>query len=247
MAIYTDKQIKILVKSGKILRDTKELLKTNIKPGITLSKLNDIAHNYITSKGATPSFLNYNGFKGSICTSVNDVLIHGVPNEYVLQEGDIISIDTGVYYEGYHTDSAFTMGVGQISKENQNLLDTTAKCLSDALAIAKDGVTLGEIGRAIEKTAKKKGYYLTKDFAGHGLGKNLHEDPFIFNVEKSQFKNVKLEEGMVVAIEPMLTVGTEKLFIDPIDNWSVRTINGQNAAHEEHSVVILKDGVEILT
>lgn len=245
--IQSKQDVLYLRESGKILKETKEILKNSIKVGISLKELDDIANKNIIKNNAIPSFLGYNGFPGSICTSVNDVMIHGIPNKYVLKEGDVLSVDIGVYKNGFHTDSAFTVGVGKLTPTNKLLLDTTKECLDKALAEIKDGVALSVIGKAIETHANGRGFHLNIDYSGHGVGKSLHEEPFIFNVEKSPYQNFKLKEGMVVAIEPMLSIGTEKVFIDPIDNWSVRTTNGRNAAHEEHTIIILKDGIEILT
>lgn len=245
--VKTSQEIKKIKESCLIVREAKKKLRENIKAGITLKQLDRIAYDFIKSKHAKPSFLGYNDFPASICTSVNDVLIHGIPTDYTLRDGDVISIDIGVYKDGFHGDSAFTMAVGKIDVVVEKLIKTSQECLKLGLMAIKDGVTLGQVGRAIEQHAKKNGFYLVKNFSGHGVGASLHEEPQVFNFENSPTKNYVLRAGEVIAIEPMLLIGDSDVFIDPIDKWSVRSKLGKKTAHEEHTILVTKDGCEILT
>jgi methionyl aminopeptidase len=217
MPIYKKDDILKIKESSRIVKEVKALLKEHIKEGVSLKELDKIAYDFIIENGATPSFLGYQGFKGSICVSVNEVMIHGVPTDYRLKDKDIISIDVGAYKNEFHGDSAFTVGVGNISEQDQLLLTTTLECLEIGLEHIKHNVALGVVGEAIEKHAKSKGFYLSEDYAGHGVGRTLHEEPFVFNVKDSPYKDVRLKEGMVIAVEPMVLIGSKDTFIDPVD------------------------------
>ena len=194
--------------AGRIVGKVHNELKKIIKPGVTLLELDRKAEEIIRGEGATPSFLGYHGFPATICASVNEVLVHGIPNNYELQDGDLISVDVGAYKDGYHGDAAFTMGVGKISAEAENISKATKAALAKAISICKPGMTVGDIGNAIQEVAKEYGVKLTKDYTGHGIGTQLHEDPVVPNFGKRGRGQV-LKEGMAIAIEPMFIIGTE--------------------------------------
>jgi methionyl aminopeptidase len=193
--------------AGRIVGKVHNELKKIIKPGVTLLELDRKAEEIIRGEGATPSFLGYHGFPATICASVNEVLVHGIPNNYELQDGDLISVDVGAYKDGYHGDAAFTMGVGKISAEAENISKATKSALAKAISICKPGMTVGDIGNVIEEVAKEYGVKLTKDYTGHGIGTQLHEDPVVPNFGKRGRGQV-LKEGMAIAIEPMFIIGT---------------------------------------
>lgn len=244
------KQAKIIAKvraASKIVAEINEILKAAIKPGISLLELDSIANKALTAyPGATAAFKNYEGFPNSICASVNDVLVHGVPTNYCLKTGDVISIDFGVKLEGYYGDGAFTIGVGIIDKEKQHLITTTREALAAGIKAAKTGNTTGDIGYAVEQVIKKNHLNLTYEYIGHGIGNKLHLKPAVPNYGQPG-KGIKLTEGMTICIEPMVIVGDNKLIVDKTDNWTVRTKDGSLTAHEEHTIVVRSTGGEILT
>jgi methionyl aminopeptidase len=224
---------------------THQELKKAIQPGITTKELDRIAEKVIRGFGATPSFKGYNGFPGSICTSVNDELVHGIPGSRVLNEGDIISLDIGACYDGYHGDSAWTYGVGEISPEAERLLTVTEESLYKGLEQAKPGARLGDISHAIQKHAEDAGFSIVREYVGHGIGQNLHEAPSIPNYGLPG-KGPRLKPGMTLAIEPMVNAG--KRFVRTLaDNWTVVTTDGSLCAHFEHTIAITDEGHEILT
>ncbi|HHW69316.1 MAG TPA: type I methionyl aminopeptidase [Tenericutes bacterium] len=243
--IKTKEEIELLKIAGEIVGDTHRYLKGFIKPGITTLELDKLAEEYIIKRGAIPSFKNYNGFPYSICTSVNDEVVHGMPSNRKLVSGDIISIDIGACYKGYHGDSAWTYPVGKISTEKEYLLKHTERSLYEGLAVIKDGVRVGDIGYAIEQYARKHKLGVVKELVGHGVGINLHEEPDIPNYGKQNTGHI-LKEGMVIAIEPMLNLGSPKVFILD-DDWTIVTADTEPSAHFEHTVLIEKDGYLILT
>lgn len=245
ISIKTNKEIELMRIAGKINYKTHKLLEKHIKSGITTKELDDMARNYIRSCGGEPSFLNYEGFPASICTSVNDVVVHGIPSRQKLKNGDIISIDIGVIYKGYHSDSAWTYAVGTIDKKKAYLLEHTKKALYKGIEQVKDGAYLNNIGASIEAYAHKHHLGVFKELVGHGVGKNLHEDPDVPNFGKYN-TGMKLKSGMVIAIEPMLTLGKPKLYILD-DNWSLITQDQKPSAHFEHTILVCDDGYEILT
>ncbi len=241
--IKTKEEIELMKAAGHLNYLCHQYLKENIKPGITTAYLDDLAYNFITSKGGTPSFKNYHGFPGSICASVNDVVVHGIPGKYILKEGDIISIDIGVLYKGYHSDSAWTYPVGKINKETEELLTETKNALYIGLSKIKNGVKLGEVSKAIENHAKENKLGIVQELVGHGVGKNLHEKPDIPNYG---YPTVELKTGMTLAIEPMLNLGTKDIYLLE-DDWTIVTRDGKPSAHFEHTVVVTDEGYEILT
>jgi len=243
--IKTEGQIEKMRKAGQILKCLDRILQDEIKPGITTLYLDKMAEDYIRSQGATPSFKGYGGFPGSICTSVNDVVIHGIPSKRKLVAGDIISIDMGAYIDGYHSDCARTYGVGEISDENQKLIDVTKQSFFEGIKFAKAGNHLFEISSAIQKHVEDNGFAVVRDFVGHGIGTSLHEDPAVPNY-KQIGRGPLLQKGMVIAIEPMVTIGTYKVRVLE-DDWTTVTADGLNAAHYENTVYITDGKPELLT
>lgn len=246
ISIKSNREIELMREAGRILADTRDMLKEHIKPGVTTYQLDQLAEKYILSQGATPSFKNYNGFTGSICTSVNEEVVHGIPSKKsILKEGDIISVDLGVNYKGYHSDSAWTYPVGKISDEVQQLLDVTKEALFVGLSMCKPGAHVGDIGAAIEKFVKPYKYGIVEEFTGHGIGQSLHEDPYVPNFGK-RGTGALLKPGMTFCVEPMLNLGTKKVNVLE-DNWTTVTLDNKPSAHFEHTILITEDGYEILS
>ena len=243
--IKSNEEIELLKIAGQIVGDTHNYLKQFIKPGITTKELDKIAYDYIISRDATPSFLNYEGYPASICTSVNEEVVHGIPSDRILQEGDIISIDIGACYKGYHGDSAWSYPVGNIDEEKKYLLEHTEKSLYEGLSVIKPGMKIGDIGYAIEQYALKHKLGVVKELVGHGVGKHLHESPDVPNYGKKN-TGMTLRKGMVIAVEPMLNLGEPDIYILD-DDWTIITADDKPSAHFEHTVVVTKDGYEILT
>lgn len=238
-------EIEIMREAGRLVALTHKELQKAIRPGITTSELDAIAETFIRKHGAKPSFKGYGGFAGSICTSVNEELVHGIPGNRKLNEGDIISLDIGAEVDGYHGDSAWTYGVGQISRENQHLLDITEKSLYEGLAQAKPDARLTDISHAIQVCVEEAGYSIVREYVGHGIGRDLHEDPQIPNFGPPG-RGPRLKTGMVLAIEPMVNAG--KRYVRTLaDNWTVVTVDGSMCAHFEHTIAITEDGYENLT
>jgi len=245
ISIKSDREIELLRVAGKITGDTHNYLKQFIKPGITTGELDKLAYDFIISQGCTPSFKGYDGFPGTICASVNEEVVHGIPGNRVLQEGDIISLDIGACYKGYHGDSAWTYPVGKISDKCSNLLKWTEESLFEGLSVIKDGARIGDIGCAVSKCAKRHNLGVVKELVGHGVGSDVHEDPDVPNYGFAG-TGIELKEGMVIAVEPMLNLGTPKIYILD-DDWTIITADGKPSAHFEHTVLVTKDGYEILT
>jgi methionyl aminopeptidase len=241
----TPREIEIMREAGRIVALAHQELKKHIHPGITTLELDAIAESFIRKHDAIPSFKGYNGFRGSICASVNEELVHGIPGERVLQDGDIISIDIGAKYNGYHGDSAWTYGVGTLSQENQRLLDVTEESLYMGLKEAKAGVRLSNISHAIQVFVEANQFSVVREYVGHGVGQDLHEDPQIPHYGPPN-KGPRLKPGMVLAIEPMVNAGSR--YVKTLqDDWTVVTTDGLRCAHFEHTIVITDEGYEILT
>jgi methionyl aminopeptidase len=229
--------------SAKALRKTGEL----VRPGVSTAELNRFAENLIRMEGGTPAFLGYNGFAGSICSSVNDQIVHGIPSRsVVLREGDIISIDTGAVIGGWVGDNAATFAVGEIAPETRRLLEVTEQCMWAGLDAARPDKRLGDIGFAIQSIAEAAGFGVVREYVGHGIGHVMHEDPSVPNFGK-RGKGIKLKPGMVLAIEPMINLGTERTRGPFEDGWTVFTADGTPSAHFEKTVAITKKGPLILT
>ncbi len=234
-----------LKEAGKIVYDTHQYLSGFIKAGITTKELDKLAYDYIISRNAKPSFLHYHGFPASICASLNEEVVHGIPSDNKLKNGDIISIDIGACYEGYHGDSAWTYPVGEISEDDKYLLKHTELALYEGLKMIKPDNYIGDIGNAIYSYASKHNLGVVKELVGHGVGKNLHEKPDIPNYGDKKTGPI-IREGMVLAIEPMLNFGTADIYVLE-DDWTIVTADKKNSAHFEHTVLVTKDGYLILT
>lgn len=243
--LKSNNEIDIMRISGRIVAETLSKVEEAVKPGITTNELDKIAEEYIRSCGATPSFKGYCGFPASICASVNEEVVHGIPGERVLQEGDIISIDCGAIYNGFHGDAARTFPVGRISKDKQKLIDVTRESFFEGVKYAMVGNRIGDISHAIQEYAESYGYSIVRDYVGHGIGKEMHEEPPIPNFGRAG-RGPKLTKGMVIAIEPMVNLGVYA--VDELSNgWTVVTYDGKPSAHYENTVAILENGPEILT
>lgn len=241
----SEAELAIMREAGRIVAETHKLMSQAVRPGITTKELDQIAENFIRSQGAIPSFKGYNGFPGSICASVNDELVHGIPSGRTLQEGDIISIDIGAQYKGYHGDSAWTYPVGTISDTARKLLEVTERSLYAGLAEAKPDERMYTISHAIQRVVEDEGFSIVREYVGHGVGTELHEEPQIPNYGIPG-RGPRLKPGMVLAIEPMVNVG-ERYVKTLEDNWTVVTVDGTLCAHFEHTIAITQDGFEILT
>ncbi|MBB3870054.1 type I methionyl aminopeptidase [Geobacillus sp. NFOSA3] len=241
----TPREIEIMREAGKIVALTRQELEKHIRPGITTKELDAIAEAVIRKHGAIPSFKGYNGFPGSICASVNEELVHGIPGDRVLKEGDIISIDVGAQYNGYHADSAWTYPVGEIAEETKKLLEVTEKSLYIGLEEAKPGARLSNISHAIQTYVESHHFSIVREYVGHGIGQNLHEDPQIPHYGPPN-KGPRLKPGMTLCIEPMVNAGSR--YVKTLaDNWTVVTVDGKMCAHFEHTIAITENGYEILT
>ena len=240
------REIELMRTAGRIVALAHQEVKKHIAPGISTLELDQIVEKVIRQNGATPSFKGYGGFPGSICASINNVVIHGIPKaSTILKKGDIISIDIGACYKGYHGDSAWTYPVGEISAADQALLDVTLNALYKGLEQVKPNNRLSDISAAIGDYAKSFGYGVVEDFTGHGVGKNLHEDPAIPNYGIPNMGPI-LQPGMTLAIEPMINAGTKYVKVCS-DGWTTITRDGKKSAHFEHSILITDEGYEILT
>jgi methionyl aminopeptidase len=241
----TPREIEIMREAGKIVALTRQELEKHIRPGITTKELDAIAEAVIRKHGAIPSFKGYNGFPGSICASVNEELVHGIPGDRVLKEGDIISVDVGAQYNGYHADSAWTYPVGEIAEETKKLLEVTEKSLYIGLEEAKPGARLSNISHAIQTYVESHHFSIVREYVGHGIGQNLHEDPQIPHYGPPN-KGPRLKPGMTLCIEPMVNAGSR--YVKTLaDNWTVVTVDGKMCAHLEHTIAITENGYEILT
>lgn len=243
--IKSNKEIAKMQKAGSITAGALIAAGEAIKPGMTTHELDKVVQRYITSKGAKPSFLGYGGFAGSACISINDVVIHGIPGPQKINEGDIVSVDVGAYIDGYHGDSCKTFAVGNISDEAKALMKSTEESLYLAINMAKPGVRLGDLGAAIQKYNEDNGYSVVRQFVGHGVGRDLHEDPEVPNFGKAGH-GIRLVAGMVIAIEPMINMGVPEVKVMP-DGWTTKTRDGKLSAHFEHTIAITSDGCIILT
>ncbi len=244
--IKSEREIALLKEAGRIVALCHEEMKQQVRPGISTYELNEIVEKIILEHGATPSFKGYGGFPSAVCASVNEVVVHGMPSKkQILKSGDIIALDIGACYKGYHGDSAWSYAVGSISKEDQQLLQVTHDSLFKGLEQVREGVHLGDVSAAIGNYASSFGYGVVEEFTGHGVGRKLHEDPAIFNFGVPGTGPI-LKEGMVLAIEPMINEGTKYVKI-LADGWTTVTKDKSKSAHFEHTIVVRKNGYEILT
>ena len=246
ITIKSAKQIEKMRKACKITKEALDLIEKNVKPGISTKQLDKIAFDFIKSQGGKPNFLNYNGFPGSICASVNDEVVHGIPSkDVILKEGDIISVDMGTLLDGWHSDAARTLAVGKISDEAQRLIDVTKQSFFEGIKHIKHGAKLGDVSAAIQEYVEENGYSVVRDLVGHGIGQSLHEDPSVPNFGHYG-KGIRLAAGMTLAIEPMVNEGDYEVAVLD-DDWTVVTADGHLSAHYENTVLVTEDGCEILT
>jgi len=246
ITLKTEEQIEKMYIANQIVKQTLELVEKHIKPGVSTKYLDEIAEDFIRSQNAIPNFKNYEGYPASICASVNDVVVHGIPsNNIILKEGDIISIDCGALKGGYNGDAARTFAVGNISKEKQKLIDVTKECFFKGIENIKIGDRLGTIGYQIQKHAESNGFSVVREMVGHGIGKKMHEDPEVPNYGKFN-TGIIIEEGLTIAIEPMINMGKKEIYID-YDGWTCRTLDGSPSAHYENTIAFTKNGIKILS
>jgi len=242
--VKSPQEIESMRQCGKIWAAVMDRLRKEIKAGIKTHYLDDIAAAEINKRGAQPSFKNYQGFPANLCVSVNDEIVHGIPGERILHEGDIVSLDLGVKFKSFHADAAVTVGIGEISQENKELITVTRESLKAGIAQAKCGAHVGDISSAIQDYVESRGFSVVREYTGHGVGRNLHEDPQIPNFAFG--KGSLLRKGMTLAIEPMVNRGSWHTKLAP-NQWTVLTADGSSSAHFEHTIVIDADEPEILT
>ena len=245
ITIKSRRELEAMERAGAIVGSTLALLKRSVEPGMTTGDLNRIAEKNIRSQGAVPAFLGYQGFPATICASVNEEIVHGIPGKRVLQNGDVVKVDVGATIDGFIGDAAVSIPVGEIDDTTQQLLDDTRASLYAGIAAAQPGNRIGDIGAAVESYALERGYGVVRQFVGHGIGRFLHEDPQVPNYGEPG-KGILLRPGMCICIEPMLNMGTEATKILD-DDWTVVTADGALSAHFEHTLAITKDGPKILT
>ena len=245
ISIKSEREIELLRIAGLIVGDTHKFLKPYLKPGITTKEIDDLARDYIIKRGATPSCYHYEGYPANICISINEEVVHGIASSRKLKDGDIVTLDICACYKGYHGDSAWTYAVGNISDEKKYLMEHTEKALFEGLNVIKNGIHVGDIGYAVETYATKHHLGVVKELVGHGVGNNLHEDPEVPNYGRKNTGPL-LKSGMVIAVEPMLNLGTADVYLLD-DDWTVVTADNKPSAHFEHTILITDDGYEILT
>ena len=245
--LKSQREIEIMAAGGRILAETVKLMERSVKPGMSTADLDAIAEDFIRSHpGAVPSFKGLYNFPASICSSINNEIVHGIPSrKRTLNEGDIVSIDVGVQYEGYHTDSATTVAVGQVSEESARLLKVTREALDAGVRAARAGNHLGDIGAAVQEVVERAGFSVVRDLVGHGIGTGFHEEPQVPNYGKPK-RGIRLAPGLTIAIEPMVNIGKPGIRTMP-DKWTVVTLDGTRSAHFEHTVAITENGPRILT
>jgi methionyl aminopeptidase len=245
--LKSQREIEVMARGGRILAEAVTLMEKSVRPGISTQELDTIAEDFIRSHyGAVPSFKGLYNFPASICTSINNEIVHGIPSrKRVLIEGDIVSVDIGVKFEGYHTDSATTVAVGEIADESRRLLATTREALEAGVNAARSGNHLGDIGAAVQSVVEKAGFSVVRDLVGHGIGSGFHEEPQVPNYGKPK-RGLRIVPGLTIAIEPMVNVGKSGIRTMP-DRWTVVTIDGSRSAHFEHTVAITENGPRILT
>ena len=245
ITLKTTEEIELLRENNLLVSATLAEVAKHIAPGVTTNELDRIAEEFIRSHGAVPGFLGYNGFPNTLCVSVNDEVVHGIPSDYVLQNGDIISVDCGTILKGFYGDSAYTFAVGEISPETQKLLDVTKEALYKGVAQAKAGNRVGDISAAVQKHAESNGFSVVRDLTGHGLGRKMHEEPEVPNFGVKG-RGPVLKTGMVICIEPMINAGSKNVITER-DGWTVRTRDRKPSAHYEFAVAVGAKGPDVLT
>ncbi|MEE9198598.1 MAG: type I methionyl aminopeptidase [Dehalococcoidia bacterium] len=245
MVVKSPQELKAMRRAGRVVARALAALREAIRPGMRTEELDAIAEAEIRRHGATPSFIGYRGFPASLCVSINEEIVHGIPGDRVVREGDIVSLDVGAIVDGFHGDAAITVGVGRAAPKAQRLIDAAQQALEAGIQAARAGSRLGEISVAIQTVAESRGYSVVREYVGHGIGRNMHEEPAVPNYGRPG-RGVLLQEGMALAIEPMLNIGTWKTKVKG-DNWTVVTEDGSLSAHFEHTIAITADGAEVLT
>jgi len=246
ISIKTESEIKSMREGGKILAATLEEVCKRAQPGVSTWELDQFAEKFIRKHNAIPGFKGYHGFPATLCTAIDEVVVHGIPGKnQILKEGDLFTVDCGVLFEGLNTDAAKSIGIGKISNEKEKLLKVAKEALSKAIDIAKPGIRVNEIGKSIETTVKNAGFHIIKDLTGHGIGRDLHEEPIILNYE-DRTPGAILKEGMTIAIEPIFAISTGKIK-ELSDNWTLVTMDGSASVQEENTILITRNGNEILT
>ncbi len=245
MILKSEKDIAIMREGGGKLAEIMESIKKKALPGSTTLFLNEYAEELISQKGGKPSFKGYKNFPAALCTSVNEVIVHGIPSSYVLKESDILSLDLGFFYKGFHTDMAITFPVGKVEGEPFRILRETKKALKRGIKKTREGNTLGDIGNTIQRHAQKSGFSVIEGLCGHGIGREIHEEPQVFNEGKRR-KGIEIVKGMVFCIEPMLSMGSSQI-ADAEDKMGIKTTDDSLSAHFEHTVAVTENGAEILT
>lgn len=246
ITVKTPKEIEFMRESCRIVKETLDFVGSRICAGMTTKEVDELVYKYIISCGAYPSELGYEGYPASSCVSVNEVVVHGIPGDRVILDGDIVSVDITAEKNGFHGDAARTFLIGNVSEENRKLVEVTKECFFKAIEGLQAGVPLYDIGYAVQTHAESHGYGVVRALTGHGIGRSMHEDPNVPNYGKKG-TGMRLKAGMTICIEPMITLGTYKVFMDRNDGWTVTTADGKCAAHYENTVLIKEDGVEILT
>lgn len=243
--LKTDEEIELMRESNLLVGKTQGELAKCIRPGITTLELDKIAETFIRDNGAEPAFKGYSGFPNTLCMSVNDMVVHGIPSAYELKEGDIVSVDCGTYKNGFYGDSAYTFAVGEIKPELMKLLKATKASLYKGIEMAVSGMRIGDIGYAVQTYCEERNYSVVREMVGHGIGRSLHEAPEVPNYGR-RGRGVKLKEGMVIAIEPMINMGSKEILMEK-DGWTIRTRDGFGSAHFEHTLAIRKGKADILS
>lgn len=232
--------------AGACVASVHSAVRQAAQPGVSLLELEDVSRQVLADRGCTSSFLNYHGtYPATLCLSPNDVIVHGIPGEYRLREGDILSVDAGAIYQGFHGDAAFTMPIGEVSPEAQSLIEATEEGMWAGIRAVAAGARLGDIGAAVEEVGRRQGYGIVEEYLGHGIGRQMHEEPQVPNIGQPG-TGMKLRIGMALCIEPMYNLGTRRTAVDD-DGWTVRTADGSLSAHWEHTVAITKDGAMVFT
>jgi len=245
ITLKSAREIELMRRAGKITAAARALAGEMVKPGVTTREIDKAVHQFIKSQGAVPSFLNYNGYPASVCVSVNDEIIHGIPGSRVLREGDIVSVDVGAYIGGFHGDCAATYACGKISDEAQRLIDVTRQSFFEGIQFAREGYRISDIGHAVQEYVERNGFSVVREYVGHGVGRNMHESPEVPNYG-APGHGPKLLRGMTIAVEPMVNAGTAAIRQMP-DGWTVRTADGKYAAHYENTLLITAGEPELLT
>jgi methionyl aminopeptidase len=241
----SEQEIEAMARAGRVVADTLALLGESLRPGVTTKELDEIAEEYIRGQGGAPTFKGYHGFPASICTSPNSMVVHGIPGEYRIEDGDLLSVDVGVTLDGFVADSAYTFSVRSISDETQRLLDVGQAALEAGIAEARPGNHVGDISAAVQRTVEEAGFAVVKSLVGHGIGRSMHEEPQIPNWGEPG-RGPLLASGMTLAIEPMINAGSAEVFVAD-DRWSISTDDGSLSAHFEHTVAVTENGPRILT